>query len=99
METIDLPVEPRKQIGKGAARAIRRGGALPATLYGRRRGPVAVVANAKDFETRIGALEGSHLVRLQSRMQNIDGCLALVKEIQRHPVTRGLLHADLYEVD
>ncbi len=99
MGTIDLSVEPRERVGKGAARAVRREGGLPATLYGRKRSAVALTANAKDFETRIGALEGSHLVRLQSRLPDINGCLALVKEIQRHPVTRRLLHADLYEVD
>ncbi len=100
METIELNVEPRQQTGKGAARKLRRDGGVPATLYGRKRAAVAVVINAKEFETRVGALEGSsHLLSLRSQQEDINGRLALVKDLQRHPVSRSLVHADFYEVD
>jgi large subunit ribosomal protein L25 len=99
METIEINVEPREGRGKGAARSIRREGGLPGTLYGRKRSSLSVVVNAKEFETRVAALEGSHLVRILSANSDINGSLALVKEVQRDPVSRSLLHADLYEVD
>jgi large subunit ribosomal protein L25 len=99
METIEINVEPRDRRGKGAARCIRREGGLPGTLYGRKRSTLSVVMNAKDFETRVAALEGSHLVRILSANPDINGSLALVKEVQRDPVSRCLLHTDLYEVD
>jgi large subunit ribosomal protein L25 len=99
METIDINVEPREKRGKGAARCIRREGGLPGTFYGRKRSALPVVVNAKEFETRVAALEGSHLIRILSADSKINGSLALVKEVQRDPVSRSLLHADLYEVD
>jgi large subunit ribosomal protein L25 len=99
METIEINVELRERRGKGAARCIRREGGLPGTLYGRKRSALPVVVNAKEFDTRVAALEGSHLVRILSASPDINGSLALVKEVQRDPVSRSLLHADLYEVD
>jgi large subunit ribosomal protein L25 len=99
METIEIRVETRSAVGKAAARFIRRQGALPATLYGSKRPPLSVQVDTKDFEMRVGNLEGAHLLRLESPSPNINGCLALVKDLQRHPVSRELLHADLFEVD
>lgn len=99
METIEIRVDPREDVGKGAARSIRRQGGVPAVLYGRKRPTRPVVFDAKDFEKRVGGLEGSHLLRLQSDDRDINGLLALVKELQRDPVTRTAVHADLYEVD
>jgi len=99
METIEISVERRENRGKGAARFIRREGGIPGTLYGSKRSALSIVVNAKEFETRVAALEGSHLVRILSASSDINGSLALVKEVQRDPVSRNLLHADLYEVD
>jgi large subunit ribosomal protein L25 len=98
METIEMQVGVRSASGKGGARALRREGRMPGIFYGRKRTPLPVTLDVKDFQKRVGALEGSHLLKLQSTEPEIDGRLALVKEIQRHPVTNSLLHADLYEV-
>jgi large subunit ribosomal protein L25 len=60
---------------------------------------MSVAVDAKEFEAKVGALEGSHLIRLASPAGDLGGRLVLVKEVQRHPLSRSLLHADLYEVD
>jgi large subunit ribosomal protein L25 len=99
METIEINVELREAGGKGAARRLRREGRLPGTLYGSKRSALPVVVNAKEFDTRVATLEGSHLIRILSANADINGSMALVKEVQRHPVSRSLLHTDLYEVD
>jgi large subunit ribosomal protein L25 len=99
METIELNVELREVSGKGGARLLRRAGRIPGVLYGRNRATVAVALDARDFETRVASLEGSHLLRLQSSAPDVNGRLALVKELQRDPVTSKLVHTDLYEVD
>ncbi|MBX3023400.1 50S ribosomal protein L25 [bacterium] len=99
METIDLSVEPRSRGSKGSVRSLRRAGRVPAVLYGARRSPVLVAVDGKEFETKVGSIEGTHLIRLNSSDGELGGRLVLVKEIQRHPVQRALLHADLYEVD
>lgn len=97
MEAIELGVEARG--GKGTARTMRRQGKVPAVLYGPGRNAVPVAVDAKEFEAKVGTLEGTHLIRLASPTADLSGRLVLVKEVQRHPLSRSLLHADLYEVD
>lgn len=99
METIDLAVEPREKATKGAVRSLRRAGRVPAVLYGAKRSALLVTVDRKEFETKVGSIEGTHLIRLSSAASDLGGCLVLVKEIQRDPVERTLLHTDLYEVD
>jgi large subunit ribosomal protein L25 len=99
MEAIELRIESRETTGKGAARAIRRTGKVPAVLYGAERAATLLALDGKEFETKIGSIEGTHLIRLAASAGDLGGRLVLVKEVQRHPVTRALLHTDLYEVD
>jgi large subunit ribosomal protein L25 len=99
METIELNVEPRDGIGKAAARTMRNSGKVPGVLYGAKRDATHVAVDGKEFETKVGTIEGTHLIRLASTTAALGGRLVLVKEVQRHPVSRALLHADLYEVD
>jgi large subunit ribosomal protein L25 len=53
----------------------------------------------KDFSTRVALLQGSHLVRLKSSVPALAEKVALVKEMQFHPISGDVTHADLYEVD
>jgi len=99
METIELAVEPRDTTGKSAIRALRNQGKVPAVLYGAKRTTLNVAVDSKEFEAKVGTIEGTHLIRLNSPAGDLGGRLVLVKEVQRHPVTRTLLHTDLYEVD
>jgi len=99
METIDLGVEPRDTKGKGSARVMRRQGKVPAVLYGAARAPMSIAVDGKEFEAKVGTIEGTHLIRLNSPIGDLGGRLVLVKEVQRDPVSRALLHTDLYEVD
>ena len=41
-DTIALPAEPRERVGKGAARAVRRAGRVPAVIYGDRKDPMTI---------------------------------------------------------
>lgn len=97
MEIIDLSVEFRKEAGKSPARRLRRTGRVPAILYGRKRQPTPLAVPTKEFRQKIAAIEGAHLIRL--RGEGLDECLALVKDMQMHPVSSAVLHVDFYEVD
>lgn len=99
METIELGVEPREGHGKGQARRLRQQGKVPAILYGAKRAATPVAVDAKEFEGKVGNVEGTHLIRLTSPAGDLGGRLVLVKEVQRDPISRHLLHTDLYEVD
>jgi large subunit ribosomal protein L25 len=78
---------------------MRRGGKIPGILYGPKTAPVPLELNKKEFSNRVAGLEGSHLVRLKSGSTALADKVALVKEMQYHPITGEVVHTDLYEVD
>ncbi len=99
MDEITLTVEPRSDRGKGAARRLRRSGKVPGVFYGPKSDGMPIVIDHGDFAAHVATLEGSHLIRFQSASSDLQRRVALVREIQHHPVTDGILHVDFYEVD
>lgn len=99
METVEVEVFARDNGGKRNARRLRRSGKIPGVLYGPKVQPVALELDKKMFSTRVAGLEGSHLVRMKSNSAALAGKVALVKEMQYHPVSGDVIHADFYEVD
>lgn len=99
METLEIQVDARDPGGKRTARRLRRSGKIPGILYGTKTQAVALEFNKKEFSSRVAGLEGSHLVRLKSSATALADKVALVKEMQHHPITGEVVHADLYEVD
>lgn len=99
METIDIHMEPREAGGRQKAKRLRREGRLPGIFYGPRVDAIPLEINMKEFSTRVVGLEGSHLIRIKSDSPLLADKVALLKEMQFHPVTGKVLHADLYEVD
>ncbi len=99
METVEVSVEAREAGNKRDARRLRRGGKLPGIVYGRGTEGFAMQVDDRDLRSRVGSLEGSHLLRLKSSADNLDGKLVLIKNVQYHPVTHAVAHIDFYEVD
>lgn len=99
METVEIQIEPRETGAKGKAKRLRREGKLPGVFYGPKAQSVPLELNRKEFLTRVADLEGSHLIRIKSGSPLLADKVALVKEMQFHPVTGEVLHADFYEVD
>lgn len=99
METVEVSVESRRAGNKRDAGRLRRDGKLPGVVYGRGTDGVAMQVDQREISTRVGRLEGSHLLRLKSASDQLDGRLVLVKEVQYHPVTHAVAHIDFYEVD
>src|SRR5205809_976357 len=60
---------------------------------------VSLEFDQREFSNRIAGLEGSHLVRLKSSTASLADKVALVKDMQYHPISGDVIHADLYEVD
>jgi large subunit ribosomal protein L25 len=99
LETLEIQVNARERGTKRQARRLRREGKIPAILYGPKVEPIALELNKKDFFTRVAGLEGSHLVRFKSVSTTLTDKVALVKEMQYHPISGDVMHADFYEVD
>ncbi|MFZ5564760.1 MAG: 50S ribosomal protein L25/general stress protein Ctc [Thermodesulfobacteriota bacterium] len=98
MELKELKVKTRPAQGGATPKALRREGFVPAVVYGYRKDPVTLIINDHDFRNLLK--EGSHQALLSLNID--DGAASktvMIKEIQRHPVSRSLIHADFYEVD
>jgi large subunit ribosomal protein L25 len=95
-EIVVLEAEVRDRAGKGAARATRRAGQIPAVIYGGGKPPVAISLDPKII-TRVFLRGGfqSHLIDLQ-----LDGTAhrTLPRDVQLHPVTDAILHVDFVRV-
>ena len=99
METLEIKADHRVKGSKNSARRLRRNGKIPAILYGPKTQSVPLQVDKKDFSTRVAVLEGSHLVRLKSSDPSLTEKVALVKDMQFHPISGDVIHTDLYEVD
>ena len=93
MKTFQLTGTPRTELGKKAAKNIRKGNMIPAVLYGGENETTFQVA-AEDVRNLVYTPE-IYVVEL-----NIDGKTthAIMKDLQFHPVTDALLHMDFLEV-
>ncbi|MDO5746567.1 MAG: 50S ribosomal protein L25/general stress protein Ctc [Actinomycetaceae bacterium] len=94
MAATKLNAEKRTEFGKGASRRARREGKIPAVIYGGETETQSLVLPGHD--TFLIVKDGANaLVEL-----HLDGekQLALVKDVQRHPVRRDILHVDLLAV-
>ena len=89
-----LNVELREDFGKGASRRLRAENRVPAVLYGHGEAPLHLSLPGHD--TALAARNPNALLELALS----DGTkhLALIKEIQRHPLKRSLNHLDLITV-
>jgi len=99
MEELELQAEVRGT-GKGLAHLLRRGGLLPAVLYGHDTDNLALSIAARDVEHILASAAGKNaLIRL--RVKGDEGKaprIVMLKDIQRHPVRRIPLHVDLFQV-
>lgn len=97
MNEITITAEKRADSGRGAARALRRSGRVPAVIYGGEK-PESLSCSARDLQMLLrGAVSYSAVLTV-----SIDGgkrrARALLREAQYHPARNELLHVDLQEV-
>lgn len=102
METIEIVVARRTGTGKGAARRLRSAGRVPGVVYGPKRAVAHVTIDREELDRRLARLQGSPLLRLKhadATDAELNDRMVLLREMQRHPVSGSVLHADFYEVD
>ena len=94
MQTITLTAEHRTAVRKRLG-PLRRGGGLPAILYGINKTPVSIQLNGREASKIINRIFGTVLIDLA-----LDGQThkTLLREVQRNFVTDAILHVDFYEV-
>ncbi len=96
MERMIINVEKREEVGKGAARSLRRANRIPAVLY-RGGDSQPVKFSKKELLQFINSTAGQQVM---VNLQFGDGSskLALMKDYQVDPAKGDLLHVDFFEV-
>lgn len=99
MDTVELQVEARAGHGTGPARALRRDGRIPAVVYAGGRPAESVSLSVEAFVAAMNGPMGRNTRFLLAGAEGLAGQLALVKDIQKTPVSRDVLHVDLLAVE
>jgi large subunit ribosomal protein L25 len=96
MSTATLSATLRSESGKGAARALRRAGSVPAVIYGHKRQPMSLAIPTRELERLLDRVSAETTVVELS----IDGKVSrtLIREIQKHPYKKQLVHIDFQEL-
>ena len=100
MLEINLTGKKRAVIGKKASKAARAEGMIPCNLYGEKKGengaPEALSFVIPFAELR-KAIYTPHVYVINIDIEG-EKHIAIMKEIQFHPVSDAVLHADFYEI-
>ena len=99
MKSVALKAYPRAQVQRAEVTKLRRAGRVPATIYGRLAKPQNLEVNSKEFADLLHhAASENLLVDLSVENDARSKRLALVQEIQHHPLSGKVLHVDFHEV-
>ncbi len=96
MPSATLSATKRSDTGKGVARSLRREGRIPGVIYGRTRDAQALSISARELLRLLEHISAENTVIDLT----LDGSTArtLIRQIQRHPLKRDILHVDLQEL-
>ena len=84
------------ETGKGNARKLRASGAVPGVVYGGGSEARRISVNPKALLDLFDATKNRNtVVQLQVEGETLS---CLVRDVQRHPVSRQLLHVDFYQL-
>ena len=98
MEIMNLKASQREAVGNGPSRVLRRDGKIPAILYGPKTESIKLAIDRLELEPimKSGAVAQT---LLKLKIEGVDSVRSvMIKEMQKHPVSRTVLHLDLYEV-
>ncbi len=97
MSEIVLSAETTRETGTRSSRRLRRAGRIPAAVYGLSQDPVSIDVDWPDLRRVLTTDAGVNaVIHLE-----FDGAkqMSIVKDIQRHPVRRDVIHVDFLRID
>ncbi|MDE3053273.1 MAG: 50S ribosomal protein L25/general stress protein Ctc [Gemmatimonadota bacterium] len=96
MATAQFTATPRADVGTGMARKLRQSGQVPAIIYGHSREPQPLALNTREFEKLLDRIAyASTVIELDIAGKT---AMTLIREIQRHPFRKEIIHVDFQEL-
>jgi large subunit ribosomal protein L25 len=95
-----LTVQTRTQVGRNAIKKVRKEGLIPGVIYGVGQEPINLEVNGRQLST---VLAHSSSENILLELEIVDGdnkrnSLAMIQEVQHHPIQRQILHVDFHAV-
>jgi len=95
-DTLTLSAETRERAGKGASRALRLEGRVPAVVYGNKQDPISITVEEKAL---VKALSTGHFMNSVVMIDGVGAAIrTLPKDVQFHPVNDRPLHVDFLRI-
>jgi large subunit ribosomal protein L25 len=99
MKSVPLKASPRAQTRRGPVKKLRSNGRVPAVIYGRQTTPQNLEISAREISDLIHDHASENLlIDLSIENDSRAKRLALVQEIQHHPIDGKVVHVDFHEV-
>jgi large subunit ribosomal protein L25 len=95
-DTVTFDAESRALVGKGAARAARRNGRVPAVIYGANKDPEPITIDPTQL--RAARMQPGFFATLFDVAVEGGNQKVLCRDLQLHPVTDQPMHADFLRV-
>jgi len=99
-QQVKLKAQKRTLVGRNAIKKIREEGLVPAVIYGSQAEPMTLQIDARELTTVLAGASSEHvLVELEilDESQSTHR-LALIQEVQHHPLKSALVHVDFHAV-
>ena len=96
MASATLSASVRDSSGKGTARKLRSSGRVPAVIYGHGRDPQTLSIDTRELEKLLSHISAENTVIDLS--VGAASSRTIIREIQRHPFKRQILHVDFQEL-
>ncbi len=105
-KTVSLQVSTRAGIGRAAVKAVRRSGCVPGVLYGKAKNKAVhsrpIEIDAKKLKALLHSSTSENvLVNVEITDKSgtkLDQHLALLLDVQHHPLKDYIIHVDLHEI-
>ena len=94
--TATFTAEPRDQVGKGAARAVRRTGMVPGVIYGDGKAAVSLSMDKKELTMALN--NPGFFNTIWEVTVGKENYRVLPKDVQLHPVSDQALHIDFLRI-
>jgi len=98
MKSVELKARPRTELGTQAVKRMRAAGRVPAIIYGRSISPQPLEVDAAELEEVLHHSASENVLVHVKVEGESNSRLAIIKEVQHHPVKGKILHVDFQQV-
>src|ERR1700747_570448 len=99
-QQVKLKAQRRTLIGRNAIKRIKQKGLVPGVIYGSNQSSIPLEVDNRELSSILAHASSEHIL---VELEIVDGGqstskLALIQEVQHHPLEPGLVHVDFHAV-